>query len=54
MNKSLWVVSYIEDNKPTVVLFDNSEAAKNCYNWLLRYKQSVEIDEEPIFSNLVG
>lgn len=31
---TVWIVTYVDDNEPTVIPFDNQEAANKCYEWL--------------------
>ena len=51
---TIWIVSYIENNRPVVTPFDNASAALACYECFRQMKyQSVELDECQVFSRFV-
>lgn len=51
MNK-VWVVTYRDRcEEPVVTLFDNEDAAKDCYKEFKKEHWGAWIDEAPIYSN---
>lgn len=52
----VWVVTYWSNNteeEPIVTVFDNDDAAQNCYKYFNRKEEHCCIDECPVYKEIL-